>query len=112
MAPKQPPQPEAPPPASESESAHGVASDPTKRKHKATYATDKRTGGYLVRVAGPTAERFAGRTVPVNTKAGAEHLEKLARLIWTGTDKETGEKVALYKFESKPRDDAEQELPF
>lgn len=93
------------------EAAHGVATDPKKRTHKATYATDKRTGGYLVRVAGPNAERFAGRVVPVNTKAGGEHLETLARLIWTGTDKESGEKVALYKFESKPRED-EQEFEF
>jgi hypothetical protein len=95
----------------DNESAHGVAADPKKRSHKATYATDKRTGGYLVRVAGPNAERFAGRVVPVNTKAGAEHLETLSRLVWTGSDKETGEKVALYKFESKPRDE-EQELVF
>lgn len=77
-----------------------------KRKHKATYATDKRNGGYLVRIAGPSAECFAGREVPVNTKDGVEHVEKLERMIWTGLDKESGSKVALYKFVSKPREAA------
>ena len=81
------------------------------RKHKATYATDKRNGGYLIRVSGPNAEMFVGREVPVNTRAGAEHSEKLVRLIWTGADKETGEKVALYRFESRPKE-AGTELPF
>ncbi len=75
-----------------------------KRKHRATYATDKRNGGYLIRVAGPDAEKFAGRGVPVTMKSGDEHEEKLERLIWTGADTESGEKVALYKFEAKPRE--------
>lgn len=79
--------------------------DKEKRRHRATYATDKRNGGYLIRVQGPTPEAFAGREVPVTTKAGTEHMEKLVRLIWAGTDQESGEKVALYKFESKPRDE-------
>lgn len=77
---------------------------PVKRKHRATYATDKKNGGYLIRVVGPYPERFAGKEVPVNTRAGAEHSEKLTRLIWTGKDLETGEAVALYKFEPKPRE--------
>lgn len=76
-----------------------------KRKHKATYATDKKAGGYLIRVAGPNADKFAGREVPVTTKDGSEHTEKLSRLIWTGVDQESGEKVALYKFEAKPKED-------
>lgn len=80
-----------------------------KRLHRATYARDKRKGGYLIRVAGPTAERFAGREVPVTTKSGDEHMEKLTGLIWTGTDQESGEKVALYSFESRPRDEADQD---
>jgi hypothetical protein len=74
------------------------------RKHKATYARDKRKGGYLVRVAGPYPEMFAGREVPVTTRDGAEHPEKLTALIWTGADAERGERVALYAFESRPRD--------
>jgi len=81
-------------------------------QHKATYATDKRNGGYLIRVAGPNAEKFAGRSVPVTLRSGDQHDEKLERLIWTGLDSESGEKVALYKFESKPREDVEDELPF
>ena len=82
------------------------------RQHRATYARDKRKGGYLIRVAGPNAERFAGREVPVTTKADDEHNEKLTALIWTGTDKESGGKVALYQFESRPRDTTEDEAAF
>lgn len=83
-----------------------------KRVHKATYATDNRNGGYMIRVAGPNANRFAGREVPVTTKAGDEHMEKLERLVWTGKDKESGENVALYKFASKPKDEKENLLGF
>jgi len=36
-----------------------------KRTHKASYATDKKKGGYLIRVVGPYAERFAGRTLSI-----------------------------------------------
>ena len=75
-----------------------------KRKHRATYATDKRKGGYLIRVVGPTAEKFAGREVPVTTRAGTEHQETLARLIWAGSDQDSGEPVALYTFEPRPRE--------
>ena len=74
------------------------------RKHKATYARDKRSGGYLIRIAGPFAERFIGREVPVELRDGTEHNEKLQALIWAGVDKETGSKVALYRFESRPRE--------
>lgn len=81
--------------------------------HKATYATDKRKGGYLVRIAGPYPEKFVGREVPVTMKSGEQHNEKLQRLIWTGTDNESGGLVALYAFESRPRDTSEQDdLPF
>jgi hypothetical protein len=79
-----------------------------KAQHKATYATDKRTGGYLIRVSGPNAARFTGRDVPVDTKAGKRTVEKLERLIWSGPDKETGEPVALYKFVARPRDDQDE----
>jgi hypothetical protein len=81
------------------------------RQHRATYGADKKAGGWLIRVEGPNAEKFAGREVPVETKAGEEHPEKLTRLIWTGPDQETGVKVALYKFEPKPRE-AEDEATF
>lgn len=83
-----------------------------KRAHKATYATDNRNGGYMIRVAGPNANRFAGREVPVTTKAGDEHTAKLEKLVWTGKDKESGENVALYKFASKPKDSTESEFQF
>lgn len=79
-----------------------------KRQHKATYATDKRNGGYLIRVEGPNAEKFVGREVPVTLKNGNENPEKLTRLIWSGKDKETGNNVSLYKFEPKPREKQEE----
>ena len=82
-----------------------------KRAHRATYASDKKTGGWLVRVTGLYPEKFAGREVPVTTRDGEEHYEKLERLLWTGTDNETGEPVALYRFEAKPRVE-EEELEF
>ena len=74
------------------------------RSHKATYSTDKKNGGYLVRVAGPHAGEFAGREVPVVRKDDTETMEKLVRLIWKGTDEETGKPVALYAFEARPKD--------
>lgn len=82
--------------------------------HKATYARDKRKGGYLIRVAGPYPEMFAGRDVPVTRKDGSESVEKLDALIWTGVDDETGGRVALYSFVARPRDDerAATEAPF
>ena len=88
--------------------------DEAKRAHKATYSTDKRNGGYCVRVQGPQANMFAGREVPVTVKGGGEHKEKLLRLIWSGTDDGaisgyTGP-CALYTFESKPREKTDVEF--
>lgn len=82
-----------------------------KRTHKATYARDKRKGGYIIRVEGPKAGEFAGRTVPVTKKDDSETPEALDRLIWTGTDPESGKPVALYSFTPKPRED-DDEIPF
>lgn len=83
----------------------------SKRAHRATYATDKRQGGYLVRVSGPSANRFVSREVPVTRKDGAETNEKLLKLLWTGKDQETGEMVALYTFQARPKDFGD-EIPF
>lgn len=83
---------------------------PKGRSHKATYASDKVTGGWLIRVVGPNAAKFAGREVPVTMNSGDEHTEKLVRLVWTGIDAGndkmpgTGLPVALYKFEPKPKE--------
>ncbi len=79
------------------------------RLHKATYARDKKKGGYLIRVAGPSAAQFAGRKVPVSTLDGSEHDETLLRMIWSGVDTgehggTVGQPIALYTFESKPRE--------
>lgn len=77
-----------------------------KRLHRATFATDKRNpGGYLIRVIGPTAAAFAGREVPVTRKDDSESTEKLVRVVWAGTDEETGRPVALYTFEARPREE-------
>lgn len=87
-----------------------------KRKHKATYATDKRNGGYLVRVVGPNATLFAGQDVPVTTRDDSEHKERLLRLVWSGTDlgtpdrPGTGQPCALYTFQSKPKEKKDVEF--
>lgn len=78
--------------------------------HLATYASDNRNGGYNIRVVGPDANMFAGEEVPVKTKSGDEHMEKLVKLLWTGPDKDpssgqlTGRKAALYSFEARPKE--------
>lgn len=89
-----------------------MANATPKRLHRATYARDKRKGGYLIRIAGPNAAKFAGREVPVTMKNGDEHNEKLTGLIWTGVDNESGDPIALYSFESRPRDTTEDEAEF
>lgn len=82
--------------------------------HHATYARDKRKGGYLIRVAGPYPERFAGREIPVTRMDQSVSTEKLDALIWTGVDEERGGNVALYSFVARPRDEEREadELPF
>lgn len=77
---------------------------PEKRQHKATYATDKRKGGYLIRVTGPHAGEFAGREVPVTRRDNSESREKLVKVVWSGKDNESGENAALYTFAAKPRE--------
>lgn len=89
---------------------HAAAATGKKRLHKATYSTDKKNGGYIVRVEGPTSNAFVNREVPVTTKDGSEHTEKLTKIIWTGIDKESGKPVTLYKFESKPREKVDAEF--
>jgi hypothetical protein len=85
-----------------------AAKEKTKsRQHRATYARDKKKGGYLIRVAGPHSNAFSGREVPVILKDGSEQTETLDRLIWTGTDNETHEPVSLYSFIAKPKEAVE-----
>lgn len=81
-----------------------------KRAHKATYSTDKKNGGYIIRVEGPQSNAFTGREVPVTTRDNQEHTEKLTKIIWTGKDKESGQPVTLYKFESKPKEKVDAEF--
>lgn len=88
-----------------------MAETTKKRAHKATYARDKRKGGYLVRIQGPHAEKFAGREVPVVRKDDSETTEKLLSMLWFGTDSETGVPVALYTFEARPKEE-EAEVEF
>jgi hypothetical protein len=82
------------------------------RQHRATYARNKKKGGYLIRVEGPHAAQFAGRIVPVTKKDGSESEEEIAELLWTGTDDTTAKPVALYTFVAKPKDDMDDEIPF
>lgn len=81
-----------------------------KRLHKATYARDKKNGGYLIRVEGPTSNAFSGKIVPVVKRDDSESSEALDSLIWTGKDSETGKPVSLYSFTQKPRENAEPEF--
>lgn len=79
-----------------------------KRQHRATYAKDKRKGGYLIRVQGPHSNMFAGKEVPVTLKSGDEQMEKLEALVWTGKDEESKEPVTLYSFVAKPKEKVEE----
>lgn len=87
-----------------------------KRSHKATYAADKRNGGYLVRVVGPHANAFSGKIVPVVKRDDSESAEALERVVWSGIDtgtKEnpgTGKPVALYKFTQRKNKDNDVEF--
>lgn len=87
-----------------------------KRLHKATYARDKRNGGYLVRVIGPHANAFGGKIVPVLKRDDSESEEALDVVVWSGTDTGTptqpgtGKPVALYTFTQKPKGAAEVEF--
>jgi len=78
--------------------------------HVATYAADKRKGGWLVRVAGPRPDMFSGRIIPVTRRDRSIGDESLERVVWTGKDEDTGENVALYKFAPKPQ--SLDEIPF
>ena len=88
---------------SDDKKGKGETAAAPKRQHRATYSTDKRKGGYMIRVEGPMSERFAGREVPVTMKSGEEHMEKLVKLVWTGQDQESGKQVSLYTFAPKPQ---------
>jgi hypothetical protein len=81
-------------------------------QHRATFATDKRKGGYIVRVEGPYANRFAGREVPVTLKNGSTTKELLLKLLWSGMDKEKGTLCALYTFQARTAADTEVVIPF
>lgn len=99
-----------------------------KREHKATYATDKEKGGYLVRVIGPKANKFGERftkgddgkpiahrrEIPVTRKDNSENPETLGKLIWSGKDQDTGAPVALYDIYKKPKAEKalDDEIPF
>jgi len=75
----------------------------SKRNHRATYARDKYSGGFNIRVEGPRADAFVGREVPVERKDGSEEMEKLTAIVWKGADND-GKPVALYRFEPKERE--------
>ena len=89
----------------------GPPAEASANAHRATYTRNKHTGEMQVRLVGPKAANAAGTEVPVLTKDGAVHLEKLTVLVFTGTDDQdfpgyqsTGKPLAIYKFEKKPRE--------
>jgi hypothetical protein len=93
--------------------------------HRATWAKDRRNGGYLVRVIGPNANRFGERRVddgskdgiivrrkvPVTLKSGEQKMAELGGVVWTGKDEDTGQPVALYTHIPEQADE-QDELPF
>lgn len=97
----------------EKQSENVVASEAPKRLHIATYAADRKKGGYNIRVVGPHAAEFVGREVPVTRRDLTESMEKLTKLLWSGVDEGTkenpgsGKPAALYAFAPKPRVDDE-----
>lgn len=82
------------------------------RQHHATFARDKRRGGYMVRVEGPNANRFAGRVVPVSMKDGQETQAELDVLIWSGPDKQSGKLTALYSVVPHALENLDDEITF
>jgi len=81
-----------------------------KRDHKASFCKDKRHGGYNIWVAGPMANRFAGREVPVTMSNGDEKMITLKDVQWTGQDPKTGEFAAVYDFQ--PEERIHDDIPF
>lgn len=77
------------------------------RKHRATFARDKRKGGFIVRVEGPNANAFSHREVPVTKKDGSETPVTLTDLIWTGADRDSGKPIALYGMVPTERNEVE-----
>lgn len=101
----------------EQEAQDAPASSTKPGQHAAAYSRDKRNGGYIVRIHGPYANRFAGREVPVKTSAGEVTMERLTTLLHTGIDEGKynaslkGVPYALYAFEARPKAQQE-EIPF
>jgi hypothetical protein len=86
------------------------------RAHTASYSKIRgEPFKWFIRIVGPSAEKFSGREIPVTTKSGEEHAEKLSKMIWNGEDRQSGENVALYEFLAKPKVEGEgldDEIPF
>lgn len=82
------------------------------RRHRATFATDNRKGGYMIRVEGPDASKFAKKQVPVTRYDGTETVETLQGMIWSGLDIESGKPIALYKFVAHPRTKTDDGVSF
>lgn len=64
----------------------------------ATYT--KLRDGWGVRTTEPV---LAGQTIQVRTKAGAIKTETIARVLWEGPDKRTGERVILCAIKQQSR---------
>lgn len=81
------------------------------RSHRASYAKDRVKGGYNVRIVGPSAPKLGNRWVPVTRVDGSENMEYVRDIIWSGTDDDTGQPVALFEMWKAPKDE-QDEIPF
>jgi hypothetical protein len=73
------------------------------RQHRASFSRDKNTGGFNIWVEGPSANKFAGKYVPVTLFDGTEQMEKCLKLTWTGISSLTDKPAAVYTFLKKAR---------
>lgn len=86
-------------------------------EHKATFCKDNYNGRWSIRVTGPTANRFAGRIIPVVRSSGEIVYEETGNLQWTGVDdgsviaSDAGKNVAIYGHKPKPRQ-LDEDIPF
>lgn len=87
------------------------------RTHKATYAKDRKEGGYNLRVIGPHAKKMGRRWLPVTRFDGSENMEYALDIIWSGTDDGTEDRpgtglpVALFSMWKAPKEE-QDEIPF
>jgi|SRR5215831_2664863 len=78
----------------------------TKRAHQAKFARLK-NGQWGLRVTGPQADKFEGRTIPVTKRGGEEVEMTTSKMLWTG-DTKWG-RAAIYSIARKAKTTAASE---